>query len=95
MPQFFLISRIRELQLQSIFLDAHNTFLIAYTKMVDPIAFTKYSNEGIARQLKVFEHDQYPFQHLCQNGGSHVVYKTPNVGITFPLGFGKVMQYPL
>jgi hypothetical protein len=38
MPQTFLISRIRELQLQSIFLDAHNIFLIAYTKMVDPMA---------------------------------------------------------
>ncbi len=55
------------------------------------MAFTKYSNEGITRQLKVFEHDQYPFQHLCQNGGFHVVYITPNAGITFPLGFGKVM----
>jgi hypothetical protein len=94
MPQTFLISRIRELQLQSIFLDAGTTFLIAYTKMVDPMAFTKYSREGIVGQLKVFEHDQYPFQHLYQNGGSHVVYKTPNAGIAFPLGFGKVMKYP-
>jgi hypothetical protein len=47
MPQTFLIKRIRLLQMQSIFLDPHDTVLTIHAKMVDAIAFTKYPNKGI------------------------------------------------
>ncbi len=53
-----------------------------------------YLKWSIASELELSGHEQCPFNGLGKNGGPHVVYRTPQWGYCFPLGFVKVMQYP-
>lgn len=59
----------------------HKQYLqIAYAKMVEPMAFTKYLNEGIAYILKFVEVVHYPFK--CQNeyDSTQGIYELPTIG---------------
>jgi len=56
--------------------------------------FLGYLARGIACALNIPMYEKYPFNSLDENNLTHGVYFLPQVGITFFVGFGRVMQYP-
>jgi len=57
------------------FLDLSNTFWIAYAKMLEPMAFTKYPYEGLAFTLNFVGVMQYPFKCQSEYDSTQGIYE--------------------
>jgi hypothetical protein len=58
-----------------IFYGISNTLRIAYTKMVEPMAFTKYPYEGIAFTLNFVGVMYYPFKCQSEYDSTQGIYE--------------------